>query len=80
MRYGTGIHSFRGTNRSRFSEAALHAASRPGHKEVPSHHCCASRGPVNGLLENTRRRRRQAVHLLRRCTPHNDVNSLQADQ
>jgi hypothetical protein len=33
MRCRTGTHPFRRTNRSRFCEAALHAASRPGHEE-----------------------------------------------
>jgi hypothetical protein len=35
MRCRTGTHLVRGTHRSRFCEAALHAASHPGHEEAP---------------------------------------------
>jgi hypothetical protein len=47
MRCRTGTHPSRGTHGSRFCEAALHAASRPGHEEVPQRHYEEPTGRAN---------------------------------
>src|SRR6266404_1997434 len=52
MRCRTGTHLFRGTNGSRFCEAALHAASRLGHEEASPRLCfCESSVSSCGTMD-----------------------------
>jgi hypothetical protein len=56
MRCRTGTHPLRGTNGSRFCEAALHAASRPGHEEG----ACADLSVTSLPATNAKRLRKKA--------------------